>query len=220
MYEGRIARPSGRFAARLKNRLTLNIVNDSGRRRLEFGRAQLAQWLSQALEHRLRRTVDIESYRAAAVFVPLLESDQGWELLFTIRSQQLSNHAGQISFPGGRVDDGETLEKAAIREMQEEIGAQPDRVIGLLDDHPSPAGYIVTPFVGMIEWPQTLDLNAAEVESVFSVPLSRLAGIQPRIETRMIENFQRNIHFYDYDERTIWGLTANIVKNLMDILEH
>lgn len=176
--------------------------------------------LSSRLKVHQRETLSLPDFRRAAVMVPLLDSPEGLQLLFTVRSSQLSNHAGQISFPGGRLDNGETIEEAACRETCEEVGlcAADMALLGRLDDHPSPAGYVATPVVALLAWPQKLRVNPDEVEEVFTVPLSELAELTPWSEERQLRDFRRHIHFYSWRERLIWGLTANVLKNFLDIL--
>ena len=177
--------------------------------------------LRDKLLTREREEMHISGFRSAAVLVPLLKGEGGLELLFTVRSHGLSNHAGQIAFPGGRLDAGETLEGAAARETLEETGlaVEPSGLLGRLDDHPSPAGYIVTPVVGVLAWPQPLTLNPAEVAEAFCVPLANLRTLTPRSEERRLEHYRRLLHFYTWEERLIWGVTGNILKNLLDVLK-
>jgi len=174
--------------------------------------------LKTHLAKREREEMSIEGFRKAAVLVPILETPAGLELLFTVRSSELRSHAGQIAFPGGRLDEGESLVEAACRETQEEIGVsvQEAAVLGFLDDHPSPAKYVVTPVVAVLPWPQRLQLNEAEVEEVFTVPLDDLLLLKPRAEERSMKHYKRLLHFYDYKQYSIWGLTANVMKNLFE----
>lgn len=174
---------------------------------------QLGNQIAKLSPNRLR----IDGFRPAAVVVPLLNTQQGWELLFTVRSKKLTHHAGQVSFPGGKVDEGETLEQAAVRELHEETGLVVNRLLGQLHSHPSPAKFIVTPVVALIDWPQTLSLSPHEVDEVFTVPLKTLASITPRTERRTIEHDHRVIRFYDYRDKEIWGLTGNIVNDMLQL---
>lgn len=178
-------------------------------------------FLQKILIKRSRVTLEWQGFCKAAVLVPLLKTETGYELLFTVRSSQLSSHAGEISFPGGRVDEGETLDDAARREAFEEIGitVTSEAILGYLDDVPSPAKYIVTPVVAVLEKPLDLTLSQAEVEEVFTADLEVLGRLEPRSEERILQGNRRVIHFYHYRERLIWGLTGNVLKNLLDVIQ-
>lgn len=175
--------------------------------------------LKQNLSQRERETLFIEDFRPAAILVPLLQTASSLELLFTVRSPHLRSHAGQIAFPGGGLDPHESIISAASRESFEEIGllVKEENILGFLDDHPSPAKYIVTPVLAVIDWPQTLSINTQEVSEVFTVPLATLLELKPRSEQRQLKHYQRHLHFYDYQHHSIWGLTGNVVKNFLDI---
>jgi len=166
------------------------------------------------------KPLTIEGFRSAAVLVPLMKTTNGLELLFTVRSSKLSSHAGQIAFPGGRLDDGEDFVQAALRESFEEVGIQNStvEVLGELDQHPSPARYVVTPIVGLVE-PQDLILNEDEVEEVFTVGLDEIKTIVPYSEDRHLNGYSRRLYYYPYQERIIWGLTGNVIKNLLDVMD-
>jgi 8-oxo-dGTP pyrophosphatase MutT (NUDIX family) len=165
--------------------------------------------------------MEIPGFRPAAVLVPILRSESGLELLFTVRGQRLTHHAGQIAFPGGGLEPGESPEEAALRETREEIGLEVpmEAVLGRLDDHPSPARFIATPVVAWVAWPQPLEPNPSEVAEVFSVPLADLAAIVPTWEERTMQEYRRRIHFYTWGERLIWGFTGNLVKELLGLLD-
>ncbi|MEJ2665534.1 MAG: CoA pyrophosphatase [Deinococcales bacterium] len=168
-----------------------------------------------------RIDMDIPGFRRAAVLVPLLDAATGLELLFTVRASSLARHAGQIAFPGGGMEPGESAVAAALRETEEEVGlrVRPEAVLGPLSDHPSPAGYVATPWVARVPWPQPLRLNAHEVADTFTVPLAELAAIHPESEVRQLLDYRRRIFAYQWRGRRIWGFTGNIVKNLLDVLE-
>lgn len=178
--------------------------------------------LGHLLKKRIARVatapLEIEEFRSAAVVVPLFRAESDWKLLFTVRSEQLSNHAGQVAFPGGKVDEGESLEEAAIRELDEEVGLRTQEILGQLPSHLSPAKFVVTPIVALLDWPQTLKINPAEVAEVFSVPINQLKKITPRTETRTVKNTTQTIRHYDYQQHTIWGLTGNIVNDLLELI--
>jgi 8-oxo-dGTP pyrophosphatase MutT (NUDIX family) len=181
---------------------------------------RLLSGLRERLRTRERERLEIPGFRQAAVLVPLLRGEEGLELLFTVRAEMLTHHAGQIAFPGGGLDPGESIEEAALRETREEIGLEVPRraILGRLGDHPSPARFIATPVVAELPWPQPVRPNPAEVAEVFSVPLEELRGIVPRWEERVLQDFRRRIHFYAWGERLIWGFTGNVVKELLDLL--
>ena len=156
----------------------------------------------------------------AAVLVPLIERDEGLTVLLTQRATQLKNHAGQISFPGGRVeleDDGPRA--AALREAKEEIGLDPDfvSVAGYLPDHVIVSGFLVTPVVAFVRPGFELLLDAREVESTFEVPLEFLFSPENhRVRKRRIGTSEYEIDLIDipYGEHNIWGATAGMIYTL------
>ena len=148
----------------------------------------------------------------AAVLVPLINRPEGLTVLFTERSADLPDHAGQISFPGGRIEPEDTdAVAAALREAEEEIALPRHRVLplGRLADYETVTGYRVTPVVGWIEPPIVLTPHPVEVASVFEVPLAFLLepGNQQR-HFRMLGALRRDYHAIPYGERYIWGATA------------
>lgn len=174
----------------------------------------------RALAEPAARGLDLPGHGRAAVLVPVLDDPGGPALLFTVRAAGLSRHAGQIAFPGGRVEVGEDAIAAALREAHEEVGLNVDRgdVFGLLDDRASPFGLVATPVVARVAWPAALRVDAGEVAEVFTVPLALLAETQVLRETRTHEGGTRVLHRYLVVGRDVWGLTGNIVKDLLDRL--
>jgi len=166
------------------------------------------------------RGLEIDGFRRASVLVPLLYGPDGVEVLFTVRAAKLSSHAGEIAFPGGRLDPGETHVEAALRETEEEVGlvVSEDQVLGRLSDHPSPAGYVATPYVAQVPWPQELTLSPAEVDAVFTVPLDELAAIEPRTRVAELQKYRRLLYSYPWGEYLIWGFTGNVVRDLLEAI--
>lgn len=153
----------------------------------------------------------------AGILVPILLKEHGPELLFTVRSSRMRRHPGQIAFPGGHLEAGETLLDAALRETFEEVGLEvdPQDVLGELDSQPSPTGTCATPFVALVRWPQELKLQDIEVDSTFTVPLQALRTIEP--DSRLVHQptFSRRLFSYDWQGRQIWGLTGNVLHEFL-----
>ncbi|MGH8714464.1 MAG: CoA pyrophosphatase [Casimicrobiaceae bacterium] len=148
----------------------------------------------------------------AAVLVPLVNRPDGLTVLFTERGADLPDHAGQISFPGGRIEPSDAdAVAAALREAEEEIGLARDRVepLGRLAEYETVTGFRVTPIVGWIDPPIVLKPDPAEVADVFEVPLAFLLepGNQQR-HFRMLGEIRRDYYAIPYRERYIWGATA------------
>ena len=158
----------------------------------------------------------------AAVLVPLVDRDDGFHVLLTQRSAQLKNHAGQISFPGGRIETGDhDARTAALRETAEEIGlAAPQvRVLGYLPDHVVISGFRVTPVVGLVTPPLELSIDRSEVDEAFEVPLNYLldpAHHRPR--RRQLQDREIELTDMPYGARNIWGATAGMLMTLYSLL--
>ncbi len=165
--------------------------------------------------------LDFKDFRRAAVVVPILKTPTGLEVLFTVRSSKLSTHPGQIAFPGGRLDDKETYTEAAIRETYEEVGIVLTRenILGFLSEQPSPAHYIVRPVVAVIDWPQKMNINSDEVAEVFTAPFDELIKVETYKEERKFMENKRFLHFFKYKDRLIWGLTGNVLKEMIELIK-
>lgn len=178
------------------------------------------QSLREQLKERPGRDCGFPVTAEAGILVPVLLADSGPELLFTVRSSRLRRHPGQIAFPGGHVEAGETLLEAALRETHEEVGLQvrEQDVLGRLDSQPSPTGTCATPFIALVDWPQQLKLQDLEVDSTFTVPLSALHGIEPSSRLVHQPTFSRLLYSYDWQGRQIWGLTGNVLHEFLTVL--
>lgn len=153
----------------------------------------------------------------AAVLVPLLARPEP-SLLLTERTAHLRNHAGQVAFPGGRVDpDDAGPVAAALREAEEEVGLAPDlvRVLGQADPYLTATGYLVTPVVGAIPPDPPLRLNSDEVADVFEVPLGfALDPANHQLREAEWRGRLRRFYVIEWQGRTIWGATAAMLVNL------
>src|SRR5271166_6143767 len=160
--------------------------------------------------------------RPAAVLVPLIDRAEGMSVLLTQRTQHLSAHAGQISFPGGRVEESDAdATEAALRETEEEVGLMREHVtvIGRLDTYVTGTGFEITPMVGIIKVPFPLAPDPFEVSEVFEVPLSFvLDPNNHRRVTRVFEQRTRIFFVLPYENRYIWGATAGMLVNLAEVL--
>jgi 8-oxo-dGTP pyrophosphatase MutT (NUDIX family) len=160
--------------------------------------------------------------RHASVLVPLVEREGGMTIIFTQRTAHLAAHAGQISFPGGGMEQADRDAVAtALRETQEEIGLEPERVevAGRLDTYVTRTGFEITPVVGFIRPPFILNPDPFEVAEVFEVPLEFfLRPGAAKKETRQFQGTQRYFYVFPYEDRYIWGATAGMLVNLVDVL--
>lgn len=158
----------------------------------------------------------------AAVLVPLINRDAGVQVLLTQRTEHLRDHAGQISFPGGRVEPGDAdREATALREMTEEIGLTADCVtlLGRLPGYEIPSGFRITPVVGWIEPPFTVVPDIFEVADIFEAPLEYF--LDPANYQRREYHFRgRHRHYLaiPYAGRYIWGATAGMLYSLYRML--
>jgi 8-oxo-dGTP pyrophosphatase MutT (NUDIX family) len=159
--------------------------------------------------------------KCAAVLVPLLWNADEWHLLFTRRTDRVESHKGQVSFPGGGCDEGETTpEETALRETQEELGidAEQVHVLGRLTNMITISSFRVTPVVGVISWPTVLQIGQDEVERVFTIPLNWLADSRNRWEFTMPGRKRFLIAYHPYDGELLWGATARMTVDFLKVL--
>lgn len=192
------------------------------------------------------RRLEVPGFRRAAVLIPILRRPEGATILFTQRTETVHDHKGQISFPGGRTEGSESAEETALREAMEEVALSPSRVevVGTLDDNPSVSNYVVRPVVGVIaDPPDAFVRQETEVLEPFEVPLASLldrsrfrfewwdptmmppgAQVEKLLELRdEFDEIDRatgkwQVYFFDGGGgRVIWGLTARILKQFLDL---
>ena len=177
--------------------------------------------LRHILSQRPALEITAPEYRRACVLVPIVRVHDEWSILFSRRSANLAAHSGQIAFPGGGVEQGEALEAAAIREAEEEVGIHRGAVelIGRLDDVITNSGFLVAPFVGVIQERIDYVLQEAEVTEVFEVPIEALLDIaQPEVRYVTFRDRKYPAYFYRYRDYEIWGLTGRMLKAFLDLV--
>lgn len=183
----------------------------------------MEQRLRQALSCRQKQHIVEPGWVPSAVLVPIYYKGGQYYLLFIKRTEKVKEHKGQISFPGGAYGEGDgTLLNTALRESDEEVGLAPGEVevLGVLDDIVTKtSGYIISPFVALIPWPYQFKINREEVEEIIEVPISVLQDKScVHQETEIIEGEAVTSYFYHYQGRVIWGATARILNQFLDIL--
>ncbi len=164
---------------------------------------------------------DNAKLKPAAVLVPIIDRDGQLTVLLTQRTETLSKHAGQIAFPGGRIDAGETALDAALREAEEEVALERKYVepLGYLDGYLTVTGYLVKPVVALVHPAHSILPQQEEVADVFEVPFDFLMNqSNMRVDTREFKGLVRRYYVFPYGERYIWGATAGMIKNLHDRL--
>jgi 8-oxo-dGTP pyrophosphatase MutT (NUDIX family) len=160
--------------------------------------------------------------RPAAVLVPLIDHADGMTVLLTQRTAHLSAHAGQVSFPGGRVEeqDADAVD-TALRETEEEVGLPRDlvSVVGRLDTYVTGTGFEITPIVGIVAPPHKLAIDPYEVAEAFEVPLSYILDTRNHNRTERESAGRTRVFFVlPYEGRNIWGATAGMLVNLAEVL--
>jgi 8-oxo-dGTP pyrophosphatase MutT (NUDIX family) len=187
---------------------------DAGRRVDEQGKPNE----SLKLEH----LVPPEAWRTAAVLVPVIAREPEATVLFTLRTAHLPAHSGQISFPGGKIEEGDaTPVETALREAEEEVGIPPAAVmpLSLLDLHNTGTGFRIVPVLALVDPGFKPVPHPGEVAEIFEVPLSFLME-QENHRRHLLEWKGGTVQFYamEFENRFIWGATAAIVRNLYDRL--
>jgi 8-oxo-dGTP pyrophosphatase MutT (NUDIX family) len=163
-----------------------------------------------------------ETPALAAVLVALVERPEGLTVIFTTRPDNMRSHAGQVAFPGGRADPGESPAETALREAEEEIGLPPDQVTlaGLGDPYQTGSGYLIVPVVGFVPPDLPLRPNPGEVADIFETPLEFLMDpanhVEHQIQGKTGETFSTIA--MTWEDRFIWGATANMLRLLHERL--
>ena len=212
------------MTARLAARFTTSTSSPSAsHRQVAPSHRELVGELRQRLAARDRREIAIDGYRPAAVALLLRDDGGVTQVPFIIRPDAMRSHAGQIALPGGVRDacDG-SFADCARRETQEELGVAPERVevLGLLDDVPTPTGFVITPAVAALSGAADYRPNPHEVSAVFEAPLHTFAD--PSQAEDMGEREHRGTRYrlraYRFGEHRIWGATARVLESLHEVL--
>ncbi len=181
------------------------------------------------LEREKRNTTNSQTIhktlKKAAILIPFVCVDGCWSLLFTRRADSLKNHRGQVSFPGGGMDeeDGSPVE-TALREANEEIGLRKNaiHIIGLMPDFITNSNFLVTPIVSWVDWPVPLEISNYEVSRVFTIPVDWLKNSN-NWEERLYSHpngLYGTVIFYNlFDGELLWGISAKITIDLFNILD-
>jgi 8-oxo-dGTP pyrophosphatase MutT (NUDIX family) len=172
------------------------------------------QQIEKILSHRKKRRITNENLKASAVLIPLFYNQGQYYVLFTERSDEVNFHKGQVCFPGGTQEPSDSsLLQTALREIEEEISlkAKDVEILGELDDSITfTSNYVISPFVAFIPHPYPFKAEGREIREIFFVPLSFLMDEA---------NFKQDSHSYEYEGHIIWGATAGILKQFIDLLK-
>ncbi|KQN78968.1 DNA mismatch repair protein MutT [Duganella sp. Leaf61] len=184
--------------------------------------AEQPEWAPEAAETSYAVRADGSPATAASVLIALVQRPEGLSLVLTQRNADLTDHPGQISFPGGRAEayDASPVE-TALREAEEEIGLDRTHVevIGSLPDYYTGTGYRVTPVVALVTPPFTLQADPGEVEEIFEVPLAFLMdGLHHQRLSVELPSGRRSFYAMPYGTYYIWGATAGMLRNLFHFL--
>lgn len=175
--------------------------------------------LVQRLTRRTPRKLKLD-YPEAGILVPITDDPGNPEMIFTLRSQNLSTHRGQVAYPGGKRDPGDrTLAATALRETHEEIGLPPEQVelISPLSQVTSRHGILVSPYVGVVPEGHPLLPNPGEIESIFRVPLSFfLEDRRERTDAIPLHNQTIHVPCYRWGRYQIWGLSAVVLVEFLN----
>jgi 8-oxo-dGTP pyrophosphatase MutT (NUDIX family) len=172
------------------------------------------QQIEKILRRRKKEKITGENLRASAVLIPLFCNQGQCHVLFTERSEEVNFHKGQVCFPGGTQEPSDSsLLQTALREIEEEISlkAKDVEILGELDDSMTlTSNYVISPFVAFIPHPYPFHAAGREIKEIFSVPLSFLMDEA---------NFKQDSYAYEYEGHVIWGATARILKQFIDLLK-
>lgn len=184
----------------------------------------LRDQIADRLRSYVPRTVVATDRTPAAVLVPFFDKEDEPHVLFTKRTSDLQYHKGEISFPGGtREPEDADLRQTALRELFEEVAipAEKVQILGTLDQLRTVSSiFVVVPYIGYLESGATYQPNEREVEEILEIPFRHFENPEIfRQEIRLVDQLPRTVYYYQWRDHTIWGLTARILKTLIDLLK-
>ena len=178
--------------------------------------------IKHKISQHIPKKISDNTSRHACVLMPLFYKESSLHLLLTKRTDSVEHHKGQISFPGGMVDDTDTSPThTALRELEEEVGIKESSIsiLGQLDDIKIPSGFVVTPIVGFLNSLRDLMTNKDEVAEVIFIPIEKFFDRSLiHTEMRELNGITRQVYFYDVWKEPVWGATAHIIKQFSDII--
>ncbi len=184
--------------------------------------SKLRKLIEQGLKTAPRRRLDYPATADAAVLMAiLLEDAKDPSFLLTKRTGSVSTHKGQISFPGGlREPQDESLLATALRETEEELGLGPDsfEVVGRFHDYLAVTEWRVAPFVSFASGPLQIEPNPDEVDRVLEVPIRFFQETEPEVKRAFRLGREISIYYYPYEDEMIWGLTARMIRDFVELV--
>ncbi len=195
-------------------------VEAAWRKVFHLGTEELKQRIRRILARTGRRRIEATGLVPAAVLVPLLEKEGKHHVLLIKRTQSVAHHKGEVSFPGGVVEEGESALEAALRESFEEIGLHPEdaEILGELDeDQTAESNFLVRPFVAFIPFPYDFRASREEVEEIVLAPFADFLSSR-NLERRTREGRENFEYLYHVEGQVIWGATARILKKFFDLV--
>jgi 8-oxo-dGTP pyrophosphatase MutT (NUDIX family) len=180
------------------------------------------QRIAEVLSRRERRVISQGSLTPSAVLVPIYENGGEHYIVLTKRTRRVEHHKGQVSFPGGAYEDGDSdLQATALRESFEEIGVRGEdvEVLGNLDDQVTSTNFAITPFVGAMPYPYEFNVNRWEVDTLIEAPVSAL--LDPANFDSETTDDEGRVHpyaYYRYGGHRITGITAMMLQQLLDLV--
>lgn len=180
-----------------------------------------AEKISKDLERREKQCCTYPEYRKASVLILLVNKNNSPHVILTLRTNTVSTHKGQVSFPGGGFDNTDKdFLFTALRETYEEIGIPPEKIqiLGEFDDYISLAGFEVHVYAGITDYPVNYDLSADEIDIILEVPLSLFRNKEyTRYDKIQHKDKEVQIYYYDWEGTSIWGMTARILTDFAEI---